>query len=62
MRIAAEVVIADEQGYTAEHEAAVILRGIGIEEEQHEHLMSTLPTDYKFRVLLAQALFGGAEA
>jgi ATPase subunit of ABC transporter with duplicated ATPase domains len=57
-----EVIIADEQGYTAEHEAAVILTGIGIPEDQHENLMSTLPTDYKFRVLLAQALFGGAEA
>jgi ATPase subunit of ABC transporter with duplicated ATPase domains len=57
-----EIIIADEQGYTAEHEAAVILQGIGIPEDQHENLMSTLPTDYKFRVLLAQALFGGAEA
>jgi ATPase subunit of ABC transporter with duplicated ATPase domains len=57
-----EVIIADEHGYTAEFEASVILRGIGIPEEQHENLMSTLPTDYKFRVLLAQALFGGAEA
>lgn len=57
-----EVIIADEQGYTAEHEASVILTGIGISEDQQEHLMSTLPTDYKFRVLLAQALFGGAEA
>jgi ATPase subunit of ABC transporter with duplicated ATPase domains len=57
-----EVIIADEHGYTAEFEASVILRGIGIPEEQHENLMSTLATDYKFRVLLAQALFGGAEA
>jgi ATPase subunit of ABC transporter with duplicated ATPase domains len=57
-----EVIIADEHGYTAEYEASVILRGIGIPEEQHENLMSTLATDYKFRVLLAQALFGGAEA
>jgi ATPase subunit of ABC transporter with duplicated ATPase domains len=57
-----ESVIADENGYTAEFEAAAILRGIGIPDEQHENLMSTLPTDYKFRVLLAQALFGEPQA
>jgi ATPase subunit of ABC transporter with duplicated ATPase domains len=38
------------------------LQGIGIDQPQHEDLMSTLPTDYKFRVLLAQALFGEPEA
>lgn len=57
-----EVIIADENGYTAEFEAGEILRGIGIEDDQHEDLMKTLPTDYKFRVLLAQALFGEPQA
>ncbi|MBU6452280.1 MAG: ATP-binding cassette domain-containing protein [Cyanobacteria bacterium REEB67] len=57
-----EVIIADENGYAAELEAAEILRGIGIPDEEHENLMSTLATDYKFRVLLAQALFGEPEA
>ncbi len=57
-----ESIIADENGYMAEFEAAEILRGIDIPEEDHENLMSTLATDFKFRVLLAQALFGGAEA
>jgi len=57
-----EVVIADENGYGAELEAAEILRGIGIPDDEHENLMSTLATDYKFRVLLAQALFGEPEA
>ena len=57
-----EGIIADENGYTAEFEAAVILRGIGIPDEQHENLMSSLATDYKFRVLLAQALFGEPDA
>jgi ATPase subunit of ABC transporter with duplicated ATPase domains len=57
-----EQVIADENGYTAEFEAGEILRGIGIPDEQHENKMSTLATDYKFRVLLAQALFGGPDA
>ncbi|MGD9684675.1 MAG: ATP-binding cassette domain-containing protein [Candidatus Obscuribacterales bacterium] len=56
-----ESIIADFDGYTAEFEAAGILRGIGIPDEQHENLMSTLPTDFKFRVLLAQALFGGPQ-
>ncbi len=53
-----ESIIADNNGYTAEFEAGEILRGIGIPDDQHENLMDTLATDYKFRVLLAQALFG----
>lgn len=57
-----EGIIADEDGYVAEQQAAEILQGIGIPAERHEHLMNTLPTDLKFRVLLAQALFGGPEA
>ncbi len=57
-----ETVIADENGYEAEIDAAEILRGIGIANERHMDLMSTLATDYKFRVLLAQALFGGPQA
>jgi ATPase subunit of ABC transporter with duplicated ATPase domains len=57
-----ESIIADHDGYSAEFEAAQILRGIGIPDEQHENLMSTLATDYKFRVLLAQALFGNPQA
>lgn len=54
-----EGIISEEGGYTAEFEAGTILRGIGLPDDQHENLMSTLPSDYKFRVLLAQALFGG---
>ncbi len=57
-----ETIIADENGYMAEYEAGEILRGIGIPEDQHEELMTTLQTDYKFRVLLAQALFGEPDA
>ncbi len=57
-----EVTIADENGYMAEIEAEDILRGIGIEDARHTEMMSTLPTDYKFRVLLAQAVFGGPDA
>lgn len=57
-----ETMIADDNGYEAEIEAAEILRGIGLPNEQHAELMNTLPTDFKFRVLLAQALFAGPEA
>lgn len=57
-----ETIIADENGYMAEFEASQILSGIGIEESKHEDLMSSLQTDYKFRVLLAQALFGEPDA
>lgn len=63
MRLAElEMVVAEENGYVAEQEAAEILEGIGISEEKHTSPMSSLPTDLKFRVLLAQALFGGPEA
>ena len=54
--------IADENGYEAEIEAAEILRGIGIPDDKHQDLMAALPNDFKFRVLLAQALFGGSDA
>ena len=57
-----ESTIADENGYMAELEAAEILRGIRIPDENHTDLMRTLPSDYKFRVLLAQAVYGGPEA
>jgi ATPase subunit of ABC transporter with duplicated ATPase domains len=57
-----ETTIADENGYMAEIDAAAILRGIGVPDAQHTDLMKTLPTDFKFRVLLAQAVFGEPEA
>src|SRR5436190_5389554 len=57
-----ESIIADENGYMAEIEAADILRGIGLPEERHHDYMRSLPTDMKFRVLLAQAVFGNPPA
>jgi ATPase subunit of ABC transporter with duplicated ATPase domains len=57
-----ETIIADENGYMAEFEAGQILSGIGIPEDQHYELMAGLQSDYKFRVLLAQALFGEPDA
>ncbi len=57
-----EEVFADEDGYSAESEAEVLLVGMGIPEEMHRKKMHEIPTDRQFRVLLAQALFGHPQA
>jgi ATPase subunit of ABC transporter with duplicated ATPase domains len=53
-----EGTIAEENGYSAESEAAELLVGLGILAENHTEPMSTLAAGYKLRVLLAQVLFG----
>lgn len=53
-----EGIVADENGYVAETEAAELLVGLGIPAERHLDPMSTLPAGYKLRVLIAQVLFG----
>ncbi|EEF84540.1 ABC-F family ATP-binding cassette domain-containing protein [Borreliella spielmanii] len=45
-------------GYEAESDAAVLLKGLGIDESIHNSLMSDIEGALKVRVLLAQALFG----
>ncbi len=57
-----EMVVAEEDGYTAESEATALLEGLGIESDQHEETLSVLTGGDKVRVLLAQALFGKPEA
>ncbi len=57
-----EMVIAEEDGYTAENEANALLDGLGVPEAQHKDLLSTLTGGDKVRVLLAQALFGNPDA
>jgi ATPase subunit of ABC transporter with duplicated ATPase domains len=57
-----EGTIGDEDGYTAEADAAVLLDGLDIQESLHERKMSELQGGQKVRVLLAQALFGKPEA
>ena len=57
-----EGVIGDEDGYTAEADAAILLDGLDIPEALHERKMSELQGGQKVRVLLAQALFGKPEA
>jgi ATPase subunit of ABC transporter with duplicated ATPase domains len=53
-----EGIVGDEDGYTAESDAAVLLDGLGLEEPLHERKMGELQGGQKVRVLLAQALFG----
>src|SRR5271156_5385106 len=57
-----EGVIGDEDGYTAESDAAVLLQGLDIPDDVHERKMGELQGGQKVRVLLAQALFGKPEA
>ena len=57
-----EGIIGDEDGYTAESDAAVLLDGLDIREDLHERKMGELQGGQKVRVLLAQALFGKPEA
>jgi len=53
-----EAAIGEEDGYSAEADAAELLQGIGIEQPWHDQPMRALAGGYKLRVLLAQALFG----
>jgi ATPase subunit of ABC transporter with duplicated ATPase domains len=53
-----EGVVAEEDGYTAESDAAVLLDGLDIPESLHDRQMGELQGGQKVRVLLAQALFG----
>jgi ATPase subunit of ABC transporter with duplicated ATPase domains len=57
-----ECTIAEEDGYSAESDAAELLSGLGIGEDEQKKLMKEVPGGYKLRVLLAQALFGKPEA
>ncbi len=57
-----EGVVAEEDGYTAESDAAVLLDGLDIPEPLHDRKMGELQGGQKVRVLLAQALFGHPEA
>ena len=53
-----EGMIGEEDGYTAESDAAILLDGLDIPEALHDRRMSELQGGQKVRVLLAQALFG----
>ena len=57
-----EGIIGEEEGYTAESDAAILLDGLDIPESLHGRAMSELQGGQKVRVLLAQALFGHPQA
>ncbi|WP_416826571.1 ABC-F family ATP-binding cassette domain-containing protein [Ectobacillus polymachus] len=53
-----EAEFAEMNGWESEADAAVLLKGVGIEEELHHKKMAELTGAEKVKVLLAQALFG----
>jgi len=57
-----EGIVGEEDGYSAESNAAILLQGLDIPNELHERLVGELQGGQKVRVLLAQALFGDPQA
>ena len=57
-----EGVVGEEDGYSAETDATLLLQGLDIPDELHERRMGELQGGQKVRVLLAQALFGHPQA
>lgn len=52
---------AEMNGYEAESDAAILLKGLGINESLHQKRMADLTGNEKVKVLLAQALFGNPD-
>jgi ATPase subunit of ABC transporter with duplicated ATPase domains len=57
-----EGIVGEEDGYSAESDAAILLQGLDIPDALHHRTMAELQGGQKVRVLLAQALFGHPEA
>src|SRR5437762_2758448 len=57
-----EGIVGEEDGYSAESDAAILLQGLDIHDDMHERKMAELPGGDKVRVLLAQALYGHPQA
>ena len=57
-----EGIVGEEDGYSAESDAAILLQGLDIPHALHERTMAELQGGQKVRVLLAQALFGHPQA
>ena len=57
-----EGIVAENDGYSAESDAAILLDGLDIPERLHERKMNELQGGQKVRVLVAQALFGAPAA
>lgn len=56
-----EAEFAEMDGWNAESDAAALLSGIGLHEDDHFKLVKDLDGNQKVRVLLAQALFGNPD-
>ena len=56
------MIVAEEDGYTADSDAAQLLLGLGVPSSLYYQAMDQLPSAKKVRVLLAQALFGTPDA
>ena len=57
-----EGIVGEEDGYSAETDAALLLQGVDIADHLHERRMGELQGGEKVRVLLVQALFGHPSA
>lgn len=57
-----EEIIADEDGYSAEANAEILLEGMALTSDMFDKQLKEIPTDLQFRVMLAQALFGNPQA
>jgi len=57
-----EGIVAEEDGYSAEANAEILLHGIGIANEYCYKKLHELPLDMQFRALLCQAIFGNPQA
>lgn len=56
-----EAEFAEMNGWNAQSDAAALLSGLGINEEDHYKLLKELSGNLKVRVLLAQAIFGNPD-
>src|SRR6266496_6767429 len=56
-----EGIVGEEDGYTADSDAAILLQGLDIPDVLHKRTMAELQGGQKVRVLLAQALFGNPD-
>jgi len=57
-----EMIIGEEDGYTAEADAGDLLSGLGIPLKDHEKQMREVQGGLKMRILLAKAIFGNPQA
>ncbi len=63
MRLAElEEIVAEEDGYTAESDAEMLLEGMGVDAELFQKPLREIPLDKQFRALLCQALYGNPDA